>query len=83
MVRQLTNYLLQLKIDVVDNRNITDRCIGRKGLHLNFSETVQLAKNFVNFIKQFRSVKRCAGIINSIPEPAHPLTLFSNVAFEH
>ena len=52
-VRKLTNYLLQLKIDVVDNRNITDRCIGRKGPHLNFSGTIQLAKNFVNFTKKF------------------------------
>ena len=52
-VRQLTNHLLQLKIDVVDNRNITDRCIGRKGLHLNISGTIQLAKNFLNFIKKF------------------------------
>ena len=38
-VTQLTNYFLQLKIDVVDNRNITDRCTGRKGLHLNISVT--------------------------------------------
>ena len=53
MVRQLTNHLLQLKIDVVDNRKITDRCIGRKGLELNFSGTIQLAKNFLNFIKNF------------------------------
>ena len=30
-VRPSTNHLLQLKIDVVDNRNIIDRCIGRKG----------------------------------------------------
>ena len=52
-VRQLTNHLLQLEIDVVDNRNITDRCIGRKGLYLNISGTVQLAKNFLNFIKRF------------------------------
>ena len=52
-VRQLTNHLLQLEIDVVDNRNITDRCIGRKGLHLNISGTIQLAKNFLNFIKTF------------------------------
>ena len=52
-VRQLTNHLLQLEIDVVDNRNITDRCIGRKGLHLNISGTIQLAKNFLNFIKRF------------------------------
>ena len=39
-VRQLTNHLLQLEIDVVDNRNITDHCIGRKGLHLNISGTI-------------------------------------------
>ena len=52
-VKQLTNHLLQLKIDVVDNRNITDRCIGRKGLHLDISGTIQLAKNFLNFIKKF------------------------------
>ena len=52
-VRQLTNHLLQLNIDVVDNRKITDRYIGRKGLHLNISGTIQLAKNFLNFIKMF------------------------------
>ena len=40
-VRQLTNYDLQLKINAVDNRNITDHCIGRKGL--------QLATKFLNF----------------------------------
>ena len=40
-VRQLTNHLLQLKIDVMENRNIIDRCIGRKGLHLNISGTIQ------------------------------------------
>ena len=50
-VRQLTNYLLQLKINAVDNRNITDQCIGRKGLHLNFSGAIQLAKKILNFIK--------------------------------
>ena len=36
-VKQLTNHLLQLEIDVVYNRNIIDRCICRKGLHLNIS----------------------------------------------
>ena len=45
-LRQLTNHLLRLKIDVVDNRNITDGCIGRKGLHLNNTRTIQLVKNF-------------------------------------
>ena len=52
-VRQLTNHLSQLKIDVVGNRNITDRCIGRKENHLNFSEKIELAKNFANFINKF------------------------------
>ena len=52
-VRQLTNHLLQLKIDAADNRNITDRCIGRKWIRLNISGAIQLAKNFLNFIKKF------------------------------
>ena len=52
-VKQLKNHLLQFKIDVVDNRSITDRCVGKKGLHLNISRTIQSAKNFVNFIKKF------------------------------
>ena len=52
-VTQLTNHLLKLKTDVVDNRNTADYCIGRKELHLNFSGTIQLAKNFLNFIKKF------------------------------
>ena len=52
-VRQLTNHLLQLKTVLVDNRNIIDLCIGRKGIHLNFSGTIQLAENFANFIKEF------------------------------
>ena len=81
-VRQLTNHLLQLKIDVVDSRNITDPCNGRKGLYLNISGTIQLVKNFLNCIKNFWSVRACSGINNLIPEPAHPLTLFSDAASE-
>ena len=52
-VRQLANHLLQAEIVVVDNRDITDRCIGRKELHLNISGTIQLANKFLNFIKKF------------------------------
>ena len=37
-VSQLTNLLFQLKADVVDSRNISDRCIDRKEPHLNFLE---------------------------------------------
>ena len=51
-VRQLINDLLQLKTDVVDNRNISDCYTGRKGLHLNFSRAIQLDRNFANFIKK-------------------------------
>ena len=39
MVRQLTNHILQLKTDVVENRDIKDRCIGRKKLQLDFFGT--------------------------------------------
>ena len=53
IVWQLTNHVLQLEIDVVDNRNIRDGCIRRKELHLNISGTIQLTKNFLNFIKKF------------------------------
>ena len=44
-VRQSPNHLLQLMIG--------DLCIGRKRVHLIFSVTVQLAKNFGNFVKIF------------------------------
>ena len=46
-IKQLT----ELEIDLIDNRNITDRGIGRKGLHLNSIGTKQLAKNFLNVIR--------------------------------
>ena len=36
-VNQLTNLLLQLNIDIVDNRNINSKHLSRKGLHLNES----------------------------------------------
>ena len=39
MVKQLTNHILQLKTDVVENRDIKDRCIGRKKLQLDFFGT--------------------------------------------
>ena len=50
-IKQLTNHLTELEIDLIDNRNITDRGIGRKGLHLNSIGTKQLAKNFLNVIR--------------------------------
>ena len=45
-VNQLTNHLLQLNIDIVDNRNMIGKHFSRKGLR-------HLAINFVEHIKKF------------------------------
>ena len=45
-VSQLVNHLLNLNIDVIDNRNIKSRNISRKGLYLNDSKSKLLARNF-------------------------------------
>ena len=52
-VSQLTNKLLELNIETVDNRNINHRNLGQKGLHLNQSGTSRFAKNIFNIIKGF------------------------------
>ena len=52
-VNQLTNHLLQLNIDIVDNRNITSKHLSRKGLHLNESGSRSLAINCLERIKKF------------------------------
>ena len=71
-VSQLTNKLLELNIETVDNRNINHRNLGQKGLHLNQSGTSRFAKNIFSIIKGFRIIKGCPGISN-IREPDHPL----------
>ena len=68
---------------MVDIGNIKIRCICRKELHLNFSGAIQLAKNFEIFTKTFWSVKACSSISNLIQENAQPLTLLTDVAYEH
>ena len=52
-VNQLTNHLLQLSIDIADNRNIISKHLSRKGLHLNESGSRRLAINFLQRIKKF------------------------------
>ena len=52
-VSQLVNHLLNLNIDVIDNRNIKSRHLSRKGLHLNDSGSKLLARNFLEKIKLF------------------------------
>ena len=51
-VSQLTNYLRQLKTDIIANTNITSGQIGIKGLHINSSGTTQLSQNFANVVKK-------------------------------
>ena len=36
-VFHLTNHLLQLEINIIDNRNITNKHLNRRGLHVNVS----------------------------------------------
>ena len=52
-VSQLTNHLLQLDIDIIDNRNINARNLFNKSLHLNPTGTSRLAKNLLSSIKSF------------------------------
>ena len=52
-VGQLTNHLLQLDTDIIDNRNIKARNLDNKGLHLNPTGTSRLTKNLLSSIKSF------------------------------
>ena len=44
-VRNLCGHLLDLNMDILDNRNITSKHLARKGLHLNKAGSTRLAKN--------------------------------------
>ena len=52
-VKQLIKHILDLKIGVVDSRNIDNRGLVSRGFHLNPSGTSRLASNFVKVIKIF------------------------------
>ena len=43
-VRNLFDHLLDLNMDILDNRNITSKHLGRKGLHLNKPVLLALRK---------------------------------------
>ena len=47
----VTNKLKRSGISIIDHENITDEYLGRKGLHLNGKGVVELAKNFIAFVK--------------------------------
>ena len=50
-VRQLTNHLINLKINNLDNRNVTGKHLSRRGLHLNQSGSDLLTKNIFKLRK--------------------------------
>ena len=52
-IRQLTNYLINLKIDILDNRNITGKHLSKRGLHLNQSGSNLLTKNTISKLRKF------------------------------
>ena len=52
-VRNLCDHLLDLNMDILDNRNITSKHLGRKGLHLNKAGSARLAKNIIHKLRKF------------------------------
>ena len=52
-VRNLCGHLLDLNMDILDNRNITSKHLGRKGLHLNKAGSARLAKNIIHKLRKF------------------------------
>ena len=50
----LVNKLDLLNIEMVDNRNIELKQLGRRGLHLNKWGTSKLAMNYISFIRGFQ-----------------------------
>ena len=52
-VRNLCDHLLVLNMNILDNRNITSKHVGRKGLHLNKTGSTRLAKNIIYKLRKF------------------------------
>ena len=52
-VRNLCGHLLDLNMDILDNRNITSKHLGRKGLHLNKAGSTHLPKNIIHKLRKF------------------------------
>lgn len=47
---KLVKFCEENHVDYIDNNNIDDSCLGRKGLHPNKKGKSYLAKNFINYI---------------------------------
>ena len=51
--RQLTNHLINLRIDILDNRNISGKRLSGIGLHLNQLGSNLLTKNIISKLWKF------------------------------
>ena len=52
-VRNLCDHLSDLNTDILDNRNIASKYLGRKGLNLNKAGSTRLAKNITHKLRKF------------------------------
>ena len=52
-VRNLREHLLDLNIDILDNRNTTNKHLSGKGVHLNKVGYTRLAKNIIYKLRKF------------------------------
>ena len=50
-LKNLNKLMKELKINIIDNDNIKEQHLGRKGLHLNGKGTSRLAMNFIEILK--------------------------------
>ena len=51
-VNLVNEQLSQLNIDIIENKNMSDKHLGRHGLHLTNHGRVRLAMNFISYVKK-------------------------------
>ena len=51
-VNLVKQQLSHLNIDIIENKNISDKHLGRHGLHLTNHGRVRLAMNFISYVKK-------------------------------
>ena len=56
-LKNLNKLMKELKINIIDNDNIKEQHLGRKGLHLNGKGTSRLAMNFIEMLKTTSSTQ--------------------------
>ena len=54
-VNELTNILINLSVPIVENKNISRKDLGYKGLHLNSYGSSRLAMNLISVIKKLHA----------------------------